>query len=448
MTQYLRAQDDKHLSDSKNGDVTVASTRRDFLKRAATGTAGLAVLPGVGFERIGGVAAAQPLRPAPLTPDEAYWRDVKAQFIVRDGFIMMNAANLCPAPRTVVDAVAAAMRDEDGDVSFQNRDKYNRLWAETRGRLARYIGAAEDEVAIVRNTSEANNIVVGGVSLKAGDDVLLFDENHPTNNVAWEVRAARYGFTVRRVKIDVANTDAGAIIDAFRRELRPNTRVLSITDVSSNTGLRLPSAELCALAKQRGIWAHVDGAQTFGVLRRNMSALGCDSYTASAHKWFMGPKEAGLLFVRKDRCAELWPGVVGVGWGTAATTQLPGARKFETLGQRNDATVAGLAAALDFHDRVGAERIEARALELTTAMFDGLKGMSGAKMATPARPELRAGVCIVRFDGKDLRPIHEALYRQHQIATAPTGGLRFSPHIYNTMADVERALGAVRSLIA
>jgi selenocysteine lyase/cysteine desulfurase len=179
-----------------------------------------------------------------------------------------------------------------------------------------------------------------------------------------------------------------------------------------------------------------------------MRALGCDSYSASAHKWFMGPKEAGVLFVRKERCAELWPGVVGVGWGSAAATQLPGARKFETLGQRNDATAAGLAAALDFHERIGPERIEARMLELTTAMYDGLRVLRGAQMVTPARPELRAGVCIVRFAGREARPLHEAVYREHRIATAPTGGLRFSPHIYNTMQDVERALAAVRGLVS
>ena len=424
------------------------ASRRDFLKRTAAGTAGLAVLPSVGLERLGASSSRPTMLPnAPRVADEAYWRDVKAQFMVRDGFIMMNAANLCPAPRVVVDAVAATMRDVDTDVSFQNRDKYSRLWADVRTRMAKYMGVAEDEVAIVRNTSEANNIVVGGVPLKAGDDVLLFDENHPTNNVAWDVRAARYGFTVRKVKIDPASADTGAIIDAFRKALLPNTRVLSITDVSSNTGVRLPSAELCALARERGIWAHVDGAQTLGALRRDLHALGCDSYSASSHKWFMGPKEAGVLFVRKERCPELWPGVIGVGWGSTATTQVPGARKFETLGQRNDATAAGLAAALDFHDRVGAERIETRVLELTTALHAGLRGMRGAQVVTPARPEMRAGVCVVRFDGREMRPIHEALYRDHRIATAPTGGLRFSPHIYNTMADVERALAAVSRVV-
>src|SRR5688572_13820830 len=138
-----------------------AASRRDFLKRTAAGTAGLAVLPSVGLERLGASSSRPPTLPnAPRVADEAYWRDVKAQFIVRDGFIMMNAANLCPAPRAVVDAVAAAMRDEDADVSFQNREKYNRLWAEVRTRMAKYMGAAEDEVAIVRNTSEDRKSVV------------------------------------------------------------------------------------------------------------------------------------------------------------------------------------------------------------------------------------------------------------------------------------------------
>jgi selenocysteine lyase/cysteine desulfurase len=250
------------------------------------------------------------------------------------------------------------------------------------------------------------------------------------------------------VKIDVATADATAIVGAFRSALQRNTRVLSITDVSSSTGVRMPSAELCALARGRGIWAHVDGAQTLGALKRDMRAMGCDSYAASAHKWFMGPKEAGVLFVRKERCAELWPGVVGVGWGNAPATQLPGARKFETLGQRNDATVAGLAAALDFHEKVGSERIETRVLELATALHEGLRGIRGAQMVTPARPEMRAGVCIVRFEGREARPSHEALYKDHHIATAPTGGLRFSPHIYNTMQDIERAVAAVQTIIA
>ncbi|MGH7554476.1 MAG: aminotransferase class V-fold PLP-dependent enzyme, partial [Longimicrobiales bacterium] len=244
----------------------------------------------------------------------------------------LNAANLCPAPRMVIDAASAAMRDVEGDVSFQNRAKYGTILDDVRLRLAAYLGAAPEELAIVRNTSEANNIIVGGLKLKAGDEVVLFDQNHPTNNVAWEVRGARFGFTVKRVTIEGTPSNPAEVLDVFRRALTPRTRVLSFSDVSNSSGLRVPARELCALGRERGIHVHVDGAQTFGALVRDLHALGCDSYSASAHKWFMGPKEAGVLFVRAERVADIWPGVVGVGWGSAAETTARGARKFETLG--------------------------------------------------------------------------------------------------------------------
>ena len=421
-------------------------SRRQFLDLAARGSLGAVVLPSLGV--VGAMPRPAPVPPSSRTPDESYWRQVKAQFAIRDGLVPMNAANLCPAPLGVIDATTKAARDLDGDVSFQNRAKFGKALDDVRSRLARYLGAFDDEIAIVRNTSEANNAVVGGVPLKAGDEVLLFDQNHPTNNVAWDVRAARFGFSVKRVKLPAVPATADEIVAAFRTALTRSTRVLSFSDVSNVTGVRLPTRALCQMARERGIHAHVDGAQTFGALRRDLHDLGCDSYAASAHKWFMGPKEAGVLYVRRERAAELWPGIVGVGWGANAVTALAGARRFETLGQRNDATIVGFAAALDFHDAVGSARIEARVEELGTALCAGLTKIPGASVVTPAQPELRAGICIARFEGADHRKLYETLYADHGIAGAATGGLRLSPHIYNTMADIERAIGAVRRILA
>jgi selenocysteine lyase/cysteine desulfurase len=360
----------------------------------------------------------------------------------------MNAANLCPAPASVIDATVRAAADVDGDVSFQNRAKYDELRESVRARLARYLGAQLDEIAIVRNTSEANNIIVGGVPIGAGDEVVISDLNHPTNNVAWDVRARRYGFAVRRVTFPATPANAQQIVSAFEAALSARTKVLSFTDVSNSTGVRMPTAALCALGRDRGIHVHVDGAQTFGGLLRNLAELGCASYSASSHKWFMGPKEAGVLYVRNDRTAAIWPGVVGVGWGSGPETELAGARRFETLGQRNDATIAGMAAALDFHELIGAERVEARMLAVAGALCDGLASIPGARLITSPDAELRAGVCIVSFEGVQPRELHETIYSKHAIAGAPTGGLRLSPHIYNTLDDVERAVQAVRELVA
>jgi isopenicillin-N epimerase len=359
----------------------------------------------------------------------------------------MNAANLCPAPRVVIDRLVEATRDVDGDVSFQNRAKYEAIQEEVREKLARFLGASADEIAILRNTSEANNVVVGGLDLGPGDEVIVFDENHPTNNVAWDVRGARFGFTVRRVGVERQPAGAGVVLDTFLRELTPRTRAIAFSDVSNVSGLRIPVRELCLAARERRIHTHVDGAQSFGILGLDLHDLGCDTYASSAHKWLMGPKEAGVLYVRAERIPEIWPGMVGVGWGSGADTSARGARKFETLGQRSDATIAAFGTALDFQNAIGRERIEARALDLARAMKEGLTAIPGAELLSPAREEVSAGVVIVRFEGRDSREIFEALYREHGIACAPTGGVRFTPHVYNTMADVERVVGAVREVV-
>lgn len=423
--------------------LAAGATRRGFLSRVARGSLALAAAPSLAQLGLG--ACSRPAAVRAPSPDsgEGYWRWVKDQFAIRDGTTPLNAANLCPAPRPVIDAAIDAMRDIEGDVSFQNRAKYEARQEEVRRALATGLGVDDDEIAIVRNTSEGNNIVAGGLPLGAGDEVVLFDQNHPTNNVAWDVRGARFGFTVRRVAVPAPPGSADEIVSIFRAAIGPRTRVLAFSDVSNTTGVRLPVAELCRIARERDIYTHVDGAQTFGVLSVNLRRLGCDSYASSAHKWAMGPKEAGVLYVRRERIAELWPGAVGVGWGNGPETSARGARKFETLGQRNDATIAAFGAALEFRDRVGPARIEARVLELAAAMKEGLGSIPGARLATSGSPELSAGVIVTRFEGADNRRVYDALHAQYGIAGAPTGGLRFCPHIYNTMADVERAVAAV-----
>jgi selenocysteine lyase/cysteine desulfurase len=260
--------------------------------------------------------------------------------------------------------------------------------------------------------------------------------------VAWDVRAARAGFSVRRVGVPATPTSSGELLDAFVSAFGARTRAVAFSDVSNVTGVRLPVREICAVARERGIHAHVDGAQSFGAEVLDLRELGCDSYASSAHKWFMGPKEGGILYVRARRIPEIWPLAVGVGWGSGAETSAQGARKFETLGQRNDATFAGLAAALALHREIGPERIQGRVQELATLVKQGAASL-GADLITSPDPELSGGVVVMTFPGTEARTLHDRLYTVHGIAGAPTGGLRFCPHVYNTRADVEQVLGAV-----
>ncbi len=418
--------------------MTEPLSRRSFLRQA--GGVALAPAAASGAESTSQQTSAPP-------GGEDYWHMVRRQFAFRETRVPMNAANLCPSPRVVAEQVTELTHAIDVDCSFQNRAQFDKLLETSRQKVAEHLGVTADEIALVRNTSEANNTINNGLALKAGDEVVVWDQNHPTNNVAWDVRAARFGLRVQRVSTPAHPTDAGQLVQAFEVAFGPRTRVLALTHVSNVSGLRLPVRELCEAAHRRGIYVHVDGAQTWGALHVNLRQLGCDSYAASAHKWLMGPKEVGLLYVRKDRIAEIWPNVVAPGWGSNIEPAVRGARKFESLGQRDDAALAAIATVVEFHFVIGPARIEARVYELAGALKAGLKD-AGAELLTPLDPTLSAGVCVLRVPSGKGAAVYNKLYEEHGIAGAPTGGLRLCPHVYNTREHVERAVRGVKALRA
>ena len=379
------------------------------------------------------------------TNNESYWSMVRRQFAFEENRVPMNAANLCPSPRAVAECVAEMTRDIDMDCSFQNRKKFDKLREDARTKIAEQLGVSADEVALVRNTSEANNTINNGLPLKSGDEVVLWDQNHPTNNVAWDVRAARFGLSIKRVATPVKPAGVDELVGVFEKALTPKTRVLSITHVSNVSGIRLPARELGEIARRRGIHFHVDGAQSWGALHVNLRDIGCDSYSASAHKWFMGPKEAGLLYVRADRIPEVWPNIVAPGWGNDADPDVKGARKFESLGQRDDACLTALGATAEFHEMIGPAHVEQRMMELATALKAGLAEIGG-KVSTPMDPKISGGVCIMEVPAKNREQMTDKMYFDHGIAGAPSGGLRLCPHVYNTMQHVERAVRGVKEL--
>jgi selenocysteine lyase/cysteine desulfurase len=370
--------------------------------------------------------------------DESFWRLVKEQFPLRDGLILMNAANLCPSPYPVQEAVFRFTRDVDADASFQNRAKFDELRENARTALAEYVGATVDEIAITRNTSEGNNTVINGLDLGRGDEVVIWDQNHPTANIAWDVRAERYGYTVKRVATPPSPDNVDELIQPFADVITSNTRALAFSHFSNVSGVALPAKRLCAIARERGILTLVDGAQSFGAVRLDLHQMGCDFFTASAHKWFVGPKEAGLLYVRRERAADLWPSGVGVGWAGAKDA---GARKFETLGQRDDAAIVAMGTTVLFHERIGVDRLEGRMRQLSAALKQELADrVPAGRFHTPLDPELSAGVVVFDPGVADLREAYERLYAEHGIAGAPRGGefsgIRLCPHIYNTLEEV------------
>lgn len=411
--------------------------RRQVLKSLAGGAA-LGALGGNWLS-----AAAQE-----ASGEEAFWEQAKAQFPIRPGLTMMNSANLCPTHYPVLESLFGLTRDLDGDVSFQNRAKFAGTKDEARSRLAGYVGAEPEEIAITRNTTEANNIIINGLDLGAGDEVLVWGENHESNLMAWEVRARRSGFTVKRVETPAEPLSSEVLRDRFLGMLTPSTRVLAVSHVSNISGIGLPMKSLCEECSDRNILTLVDGAQTLGALDLDLHDMACDFFTGSLHKWPMGPKETGLLYVRRGSEDRVWPSVVGVGYDDAENQ---GALKLETLGQRDDPAIAAIVPAMDFLESIGKARIEARLRAIVARLRRGIEAIPGVSILTPADPAINAGILNFSLTGITGSDAFESLYREHGIGSARAGlvdGVRLSPHIYNTLADADRVVAALKAIAA
>jgi isopenicillin-N epimerase len=416
-------------------------SRRQFAGRL--GIAGVGALLG----RAGAAVGAQAVTPAPAGASESYWLSVRAQFLMPADLGVMNAANLCPSPAPVLDALVAATRDMDRDPSFPNRVKMGEGKEATRRLLAEFLRVTPEEIVLARNTSEASNLVSSGLDLKPGDEVLLFSDNHPSNLEAWRVKARRFGYTVKVVDQVSPHPGAEHYLDAFTREMNDRTKVLGFTHLTSTVGDLFPAKELCRRARERGVLTLVDGAQSLGLMDVDLSDMQPDFYASSGHKWPCGPKEVGVLYVNKSAQPRIWPSIVSAYPGAVGLS-----KTFECFGQRDEPAIMALGEALRFQTRLGRAAIHARARELAQELIAGLRAIDGVKLWTHPDPARSSAIVSFQPGSLDVAKLSAALYEKDRIAGAPRmgadrPGLRFSPHFYNTHAEVDRALAAVQRYI-
>ncbi len=417
-------------------------TRRDFARLfAAGGSAALLAHPA-----LKGLAVPAPLAASTRSGVAPDWDAVRAQLLMPQELSVLNAANLCPAPRLVLEAVQTFTERLDRDPVPSYRNEMHGAKEVVREKLATFLRVIPGEILVTRNTSEANNWVSNGLDLGPGDEVLIFSDNHPSNNQAWKAKAGRFGYSVREVPYVTPYPGYGYYVDAFERAITPATRVLSFTHLTSTSGDLFPAAELCRMARDRGVISLVDGAQSFGNLDVDLSVIQPDFYSGSAHKWPCGPKETGVLYVNARIHDRFWPSSY-----SAYTGRVGLSRTHEGMGQRDEPAIHAFGLQMDFLAAIGQAAIEARSRELSSVLIDGLAAIDGVKMWTTMDPSLRASV--VTFQPGTLEPsrVLAALEEDGIVAASRGGsdrpGIRFSPHFYNSHSDVERAIDAIRRYV-
>jgi len=343
--------------------------RREFFQRSAVAAAVLG-LPLAQAEKLF-AQEAPPLPPRGLfaTDPDRYWALLRRQWLLAADRINLNCGSVgctpLPVLRAMIDHILSAEEFREAALPWFGYEENTRL-REVHEALAAFLHCKQDELAIVRNATEANNVVCNGLDLKSGDEALLTDQEHPGGRCCWEQKAARYGVKLNYVALPKPPASTARIVELFERALTPKTKIIVFSHITTVTGVVLPAKQICTMARAKGVLTHVDGAHAIGQIPLDLHDIGCDFYGTSPHKWLMAPKGTGTLFVREEHLEKLWVNIASGSWRDFGLK----AYRFSNFGTSNLSVMVGLKAAIEFFQAIGPERIYARMHQLATQVRD------------------------------------------------------------------------------
>jgi selenocysteine lyase/cysteine desulfurase len=375
---------------------------------------------------------------------DCQWND---EFPQDPAICYLNHAAVAPWPKRAAEAVKA-FACENLHQGARDYPRWVQLEHRLRGQLQTLLNApGKGDIALVKNTSEALSFVAMGLDWTEGDEVLISDEEFPSNRIPWEALAPR-GVRLRQVSLNGADPE-GALIEA----MGPATRLLSISSVQYASGLRMDLARLGRACRERGILFCVDAIQSLGAIELDVQAIHCDFAMADGHKWLLGPEGLGVFYCRREVRDRLhltqfgWHMVEALGdydradWMPAST-----ARRFEP-GSPNTLAQHALSASLELLLEVGLGRIQEALQQRTAYLIQSLGALPGARLLSPATPERRAGIVTFSFAGIDSQWLYQRLMQAGVVCAARGGGVRWSPHFYTSQEVLDRALGILRDLL-
>ena len=364
--------------------------------------------------------------------------------LLPEGYVHLQTGGVGAMPRPIFDATVEAMtaveRDPAGETYGPGIGRLDKV----RAKVAGLIGCTADDVILTSSATAGMFLVGQGLSFQSGDRILITDHEHPAGRFGWEWVARRYGAVIDTIAISPAADDPRAIVEQFAAAIRPETRILSFSQILFTSGVQLPAAELCALARERGSLAIVDGAQSAGAMPVDVTAMGCHAYAASGHKWLMGPKGTGLLYVSPNLGEQL----------DALPLQAGRGANSDSTGIGNIAGMHGLGAAIDYVQALGPAAIEAHNLVLRAELRDALSDLPGIAIPSPRDgPTISANLSFTLPDGADHHAIRRQLLMRHKVylrVVELSGflGLRASLHCYNRSEDVAALIDALKQELA
>ncbi|MGD0737247.1 MAG: aminotransferase class V-fold PLP-dependent enzyme [Terracidiphilus sp.] len=425
------------------------SDRRTFLRQAATLAGAFSASSLFNQAHAASFNAASRavahLGPADVAQNEDFWSVIQRSYSVNPDIINLNNGGVSPAPIVVQQAVERYNELSNEGPSYYMWQILDQGREPLRQKLAHLAGAKPDEIAIDRNSTEALNTIIFGLPLKAGDEVIGTKQDYPHMIQAYRQRVERDGIVYKQISFDFPIEDDDVIVKAYEQAITPRTKLIHVTHMINWVGQTMPVAKIADMAHAHNIEVIADGAHSFGLLDFKIPDLHCDYFGTSLHKFLSAPIGTGMMWIQADKIDKIWPLVCN------GQLRSPDIRKFEDLGTRSFPIEQGIGEAINFHEGIGSARKQQRIHYLKNYWASRVQTVAKVKLHTSLDPRYSCAICGVSIDGMTPGQLASALFDKYKIHTVGIvweniSCVRVTPHVYTTIADLDKMVDAVTTL--
>jgi len=371
---------------------------------------------------------------------------IEKEFPLDPDLIYLNHAAVAPWPSRTRDAVKQ-FAEENSYSGAKNYLQWEKKESQLRQQIQRLLNAAStNDIALLKNTSEALSVVASGLEWLAGDNVVSSTEEFPSNCLPWQAQSDK-GVEFREVNIRVDNPEEALIAACDDR-----TRIIAISSVQYGSGIRLNLKLLGQFCKEKNILFCVDAIQSIGACALDVQAIEADFVMADAHKWMLGPEGIALFYTSAEARDKLklyqygWHMVEKIDYAAREWQIARSARRFE-CGSMNMLGIFAMSASLSLIDEIGIQQIENSILNNSSYLIDNLKDIKGLHFLTPEAKKRHAGIVNFTIDHIELRQLQHKLLKENIICVYRSGGLRLSPHYYTSQEKLNKTVDIIKLTI-
>ena len=371
--------------------------------------------------------------------DDELFKLVRKQLLIPTDRIYLNTGSLGPSPLVVIDSVSSLTRQLEMNPVGENWGALGNQMEAVRKKVANFVNAGLEEILLTRNTTEGLNLIGQSLNLNKGDEILTTTDEHGGGEVGLEFLSQTKGAAIRKFAMPIPSKSLDEVIQMVGKSITPKTKLVMLSHINTSTGMLMPFSEISKITQPKGIILVADGAQAPGLIKVDLKSLGVDAYAASGHKWMMGPKETGFLYLRKSFQEKVHPVFSSSGFATYS----------KSSGTRNVATIIGLGVAIDWLNTIGMDKIQQRCLEIRNYCLGELKKLPALKIISPQDPSLSTGIVSFSLEKAKNEDVFHKLNDQNIVVKLLTkyNAIRISCHMFVSKNDIDAFINALKPLL-